>query len=138
MRPDPRHIDSFLSALEDPATVQFTAAPAHRTSFMVTSPDPTGTVATALAHAERLLAHSPGLAAEQALEILKAAPNHPVATLLLGKARRMTGDAEGAAKVLEALTNAQPNWAAAALESLHHAVRLSRRCRMPGAPLATT
>jgi len=49
----------------------------------------------------RLLESSPELAAEQAAEILKSAPNHPLATLLLGVARRVGGDAKTALQALE-------------------------------------
>jgi tetratricopeptide (TPR) repeat protein len=63
--------------------------------------DPVGTLATALAHAERLLAASPALAAEQAAEILKAVPQHPSALLILAAARRRLGDAKGALELLE-------------------------------------
>ena len=45
--------------------------------------EPVGSVQVALGHAARLLESSPVLAAEQASEILKAVPNHPLATLLL-------------------------------------------------------
>jgi hypothetical protein len=51
---------------------------------MTSTAEPTGTVDTALAHAKRLLLSNPRLAVEQAGEILKVAPNHPLATLLLG------------------------------------------------------
>lgn len=83
---------------------------------MTSSADPTGTVDTALAHTQRLLRNAPGLAAEQAAEILKVAPNHPLATLLLGAARRLGGDARGALQVLEPLAATQPHWAAAHYE----------------------
>lgn len=63
--------------------------------------DPVGTLATALAHAERLLATSPALAAEQAEEILKAVPQHPSALLILAAAKRRQGDAAGALALLE-------------------------------------
>ncbi|MGQ0383315.1 MAG: tetratricopeptide repeat-containing sulfotransferase family protein [Gammaproteobacteria bacterium] len=65
------------------------------------SQDPVGTLATALAHAERLLAATPALAAEQAEEILKAVPSHPSATLILAAARRRLGDPNGALELLE-------------------------------------
>jgi tetratricopeptide (TPR) repeat protein len=77
---------------------------------------PTGTIEQALAHARRLLDADPALAAEQAGEILRAAPNHPPATLLLGVARRVGGDAVSAVCILEHLVAAQPNWAAAHYE----------------------
>jgi tetratricopeptide (TPR) repeat protein len=70
---------------------------------MSRAPDPTGTVETALAHAERLLQDRPALAVAQAREILKVAPGHPVASRLLVDAYRslgdqlmMRGDAQGA------------------------------------------
>jgi len=63
--------------------------------------DPVGTLATALAHAERLLASSPALAAEQAEEILKVVPQHPSALLILAAAKRRQGDATGALALLE-------------------------------------
>jgi tetratricopeptide (TPR) repeat protein len=75
-----------------------------------------GTLAVALAHAARLLESSPKLAAEQAAEILKAAPNHPLATLLLGVARRAGGDANAALAVLEPLAALHPQWALAHYE----------------------
>jgi tetratricopeptide (TPR) repeat protein len=78
--------------------------------------DPTGTVETALAHAERLLRLDPALAAEQAGEILKVAPNHPPAMLLSASARRLSGDPAAALLVLEPLCAQQPNWAAAHYE----------------------
>jgi len=78
--------------------------------------EPVGTIDVALAHASRLLHSKPDLAAEQALEILKAAPGHPPATLLLGTARRLTGEIAQALQILEPLAQAQPNWAAAHYE----------------------
>jgi predicted Zn-dependent protease len=102
--------------------------------------EPTGSIDTALSHTGRLLQIDPVLAAEQAGEILKAMPNHPVALLLLGSARRLTGDHAGALTVLEPLASGQSKWAAAhyelglvlgdlgqpqaALAALHHAVAL--------------
>jgi tetratricopeptide (TPR) repeat protein len=58
----------------------------------------------------------PRLAAEQASEILKVVPGHPVASLLLGSARRVTGETDAALQILEQLTRTQPNWAAAHYE----------------------
>ena len=54
--------------------------------------EPVGSIEVALAHAARLLERDPVLAAEQATEILKAVPAHPSATLILGIARRASGD----------------------------------------------
>ena len=79
---------------------------------MTSSSEPVGSLDVALTHTARLLATEPALAAEQASEILKVAPGHPVATLLLGVARRAGGDAEAAARLLEPLSAAHPNWAA--------------------------
>lgn len=80
------------------------------------SPDPVGTLEVALAHTRRLLATQPALAAEQATEILNVVPGHPLASLLLGVARRRMGDVDGSATLLEALVAAQPNWAIAHYE----------------------
>ncbi len=51
-----------------------------------------GTVATALAHANRLLGANPSLAIEQALEILKVVPQQADARRLLSAAYRALGD----------------------------------------------
>jgi tetratricopeptide (TPR) repeat protein len=83
---------------------------------MNSSTEPTGTLEVALAHTKRLLDTNAAMAAEQAGEILKAAPNHPEATLLLGVARRRNGDAVGAMETLHALVASQPRWAAAHYE----------------------
>ncbi|HMH27891.1 MAG TPA: sulfotransferase [Steroidobacteraceae bacterium] len=78
--------------------------------------EPVGSVEVALAHATRLLDSNPVLAAEQAGEILKAVPAHPVAMLLLGVARRTGGDATGAADALSPLVAMHPQWALAHYE----------------------
>ena len=80
------------------------------------APDPVGTLETATRHAARLLERQPELAAEQATEILKAVPGHPPARLILGAARRASGDVRGALEVLEPLVASQPGWAAAHCE----------------------
>ena len=72
------------------------------------APGPVGTLEVALDHAARLLERDPGLAAEQAAEILRAAPRHPVALLLLARARRAAGDPLAALVILEPLAAAQP------------------------------
>ena len=74
--------------------------------------EPTGAVATAIAHARQMMGARPDLAEAQAAEILKAVPGHPEALLLAGQARRLQGDPTGARKVLEGLAAAQPQWAA--------------------------
>src|ERR1700732_2801163 len=68
---------------------------------MNSAAEPTGTIDIALTHARRLLEDNPVLAAEQAGEILKVVPNHPLATLLLAVARRLSGDAASARGMLE-------------------------------------
>jgi tetratricopeptide (TPR) repeat protein len=80
------------------------------------SEEPVGSIDVALAHASRLLDKNPALAAEQAGEILKIAPNQPVAMLLAATAQRMTGQNATALASLERLASMQPNWAAAHYE----------------------
>jgi tetratricopeptide (TPR) repeat protein len=83
---------------------------------MSATPDPVGTLDVALEHTARLLRQDPAMAAEQALEILKAVPGQPMAQLLLGVARRCAGEAAVAVQILTALTTQQPRWAAAHYE----------------------
>jgi predicted Zn-dependent protease len=78
--------------------------------------EPVGSVEVALRHATRLLETNPDLAAEQAGEILKAVPAHPPAMLLLGVARRSSGDAAAAFDVLGPLVAMHPQWALAHYE----------------------
>ena len=92
--------------------------------------EPVGSVEVALAHATRLLESSPVLAAEQASEILKAVPAHPLAMLLLGVARRSGGDATAAVDVLGPLVAMHPQWALAHYEL---ALALSALERNPAA-----
>jgi tetratricopeptide (TPR) repeat protein len=70
---------------------------------------PTGNLATALAHAGRLLEKRPALAEEQAREILNAVPGQPNALLLLAAARRAQSDDAGARDILLPLARTQPN-----------------------------
>ncbi len=79
-------------------------------------PQPLGSLEVALSHASRLLPVQPTLAAEQATEILKVVPGHPVAMLLLAVARRACGDATAALEGLQQLCIQQPRWAAAQYE----------------------
>ena len=83
---------------------------------MSATTEPTGTLEVALAHAAHLLETSPALAVEQALEILKAAPGHPAATLVLAAAQRRSGNPAAALQVLEPLLRAQSQWAVAHYE----------------------
>jgi hypothetical protein len=77
---------------------------------------PRGTLQAALAHAQRLLQTDPRLAAEQAGEILRLVPAHPIAMLLLGVARRGAGDVAGSLAALEPLVTMQRSSAAAHYE----------------------
>jgi Flp pilus assembly protein TadD len=65
-------------------------------------------LATALAHAARLLGPSPDLAEAQSREILKVAPDQPEARLLLAAALRRQGSAASALEILQALARAHP------------------------------
>ncbi|HVZ99322.1 MAG TPA: sulfotransferase [Caulobacterales bacterium] len=80
------------------------------------APQPTGSLVTALAHAERLLERDPMLALQQAGAILEAAPGHPAAQLIQGKALRLQGKVSEARVVLEALARAEPRAAQARFE----------------------
>ena len=62
----------------------------------------------ALSHAVKLLDSEPALAAEQADEILRVAPGHPMAQLIAGIAARRLGDAARALSLIEPLAAAQP------------------------------
>lgn len=76
----------------------------------------TGTLAVALAQAQRMLPSRPDLAEEQALEILKAIPGQPDGRLMLARALRLQGKSQDALGTLQGLTEAQPKMAAAHLE----------------------
>jgi tetratricopeptide (TPR) repeat protein len=77
---------------------------------------PLGSLEVALSHATRLLPAQPALAAEQATEILKVAPGHPLATLILAVAQRSCGDARAALERLRHLSREHPRWAQAHYE----------------------
>src|SRR5690242_5395228 len=74
----------------------------------MSSSEPSGTVAQALAQASRLMTADPAKAAEQARAILEAVPGQPQARLYLGMAMRRAGDAAGARDVLDVLAAEQP------------------------------
>jgi tetratricopeptide (TPR) repeat protein len=78
--------------------------------------EPVGTLEVALNHAGKLLTAEPALAAEQAREILQSVPGQPLATLILGAALRGCGDVPGSIAILDPLTLAHPNAAAAHYE----------------------
>ena len=75
---------------------------------MSTAAEPVGTLEVALAHASRLLAAKPALAAEQACEILKVVPRQPQAMLILGLARALAGDVDGSIDALTHAVSLQP------------------------------
>ena len=78
--------------------------------------EPVGTLDVALDHAARLLQRDPRLAAEQANEILKSAPGHPHARLILGAAHRIAGHTQWALDALEPLAKEQSRSAPVQLE----------------------
>jgi len=81
-----------------------------------TASEPVGTLDVALAHAAGLLKKDPHLAAEQAAEVLKAVPGHPMGRLVLGAAHRIAGKWQEALEVLEPLAREQPRSVAVQLE----------------------
>jgi predicted Zn-dependent protease len=83
---------------------------------MSAASDPVGSVDTALKHALRLIDARPDLAAEQAQEILRAAPAQPLALLILGSAHRRQQAAAAALAVLDPLVRTHPQWGAAYYE----------------------
>src|SRR5258708_25403428 len=70
--------------------------------------EPFGTLDVALAHATALLGKDPARAAQQAHEILKIVPSHPLARLVLGSAHRISGQTQDALAVLEPLARDPP------------------------------
>jgi predicted Zn-dependent protease len=76
----------------------------------------TGTLGQALQHTRRLLNVDPALAETQAGEILKVAPGHPIAQLLLSSAQRLQGRTAEAATGLQQLVEREPRAAAVRLE----------------------
>jgi len=77
----------------------------------------TTSIEAALAHASRLLAVNPLLAAEQAQEILNVIPEQPNALMLLALAEDKAGKPESAIARLRQVIQVQPGWAAAYFES---------------------
>jgi tetratricopeptide (TPR) repeat protein len=78
--------------------------------------DSSSGLGTALAHTRHLLEIDPRRAVEQANEILKVFPNQPLAVLLLGVARRATGETAAALASLEQLVADNPDSAVALYE----------------------
>lgn len=87
----------------------------------------TASIEAALAHALRLLDAQPALAAEQANEILAAAPGHPGAELLLGMAANAQGDFARAEAILDPLARGQPRSARTWLELARARIGAGRR-----------
>ncbi|HUY84343.1 MAG TPA: tetratricopeptide repeat protein, partial [Steroidobacteraceae bacterium] len=77
---------------------------------------PLGSIETALRHTARLLESDPQLAAQQAAEVLKVAPHHPLALAYLGAARRGVGDFAGALAILQPLVATHSHWGPAHYE----------------------
>ena len=77
---------------------------------------PTGTLEVAIKHAARLLDQDPSTAAEQAREIIKASPEHPMGDFLLAAAERRLGHYESAIAHLQQLIGKYPRWPAALIE----------------------
>jgi tetratricopeptide (TPR) repeat protein len=92
--------------------------------------EPSGSLATALAHAQRLLAADPRLAAEQARAILEAVPRHAGATLMLATALRLSDELEPALAVVDPLARALVN---APEVQLEHGLILARLGRTQAA-----
>ena len=95
-----------------------------------------GTLAHALENGRKLLGVKPALAEEQAREILKSIPGHPMATLLLASARRAQGDDAGARAILEPLARAHPRFGAGAIRTGIGAWRAGREPRGDFGPRA--
>jgi tetratricopeptide (TPR) repeat protein len=83
---------------------------------MANGPGSAGAFESALGQVAGLLASDPKAAAGRASALLKSRPDHPVATLYLGIARRLMGDLPGALRVLGALARHRPRWAPAHYE----------------------
>jgi predicted Zn-dependent protease len=77
---------------------------------------PTGSLELALAHAGRLLASDPRLAAAQANEILDVVHGHPPALLVLAASHNALGRHQAALDILSFLAATQPRWAMAHFE----------------------
>jgi tetratricopeptide (TPR) repeat protein len=84
---------------------------------MTDRPTESDPLQVALLEASQLLSTQPAQAAQRAQEILKAHQGHPHAALILGVARRIGGNLEGALQVLLPLARAQPGWAPPSYEA---------------------
>ncbi|HEU4652798.1 MAG TPA: tetratricopeptide repeat protein, partial [Steroidobacteraceae bacterium] len=77
---------------------------------------PLGTIDVAIKHATRLLDQDPQAAAEQAREIVKAAPHHAMGEFILAAAERRMGQNESAIQRLQKLIEKHPIWPSAHVE----------------------
>jgi len=75
---------------------------------MASQSDPTGSVATALAHARRLLGQQPDLALAQVREILRVVPRSADALMIAGEAHRAKREGEAATAAFRAAVAADP------------------------------
>lgn len=98
-----------------------------------TTAEPSGSLATALAHAKRLLAADPAMAVLQARAILEAAPRHAETTLVLATALRLADDPDAALEIVDPLARAFPTAPAVQLE---HGLVLARLGRTQAAVAA--
>ena len=95
-----------LLRARDPRGHRAAAARLHQ---MNATADPTGTLAVAMQHANRLLESQPMLAAEQAREILKVVPKHVPALFLLASALARAGRGDEAIAALRRTVELQPD-----------------------------
>jgi tetratricopeptide (TPR) repeat protein len=77
---------------------------------------PLGTLEVAIKHAARLLDQDPRAAADQAREIIKSSPAHPMGEFLLAAAERRLGQYDAAITRLQTLTQKHVLWPAALVE----------------------
>ena len=99
-----------------------------------TAPGPTGSLAVALAHAARLLASRPELAADQAREILAVVPASAEAWRLLGEALTRVGDEAGAEQAFAGQIQAsvqEPELQRAAAALLENRLAVAERMLRP-------
>jgi tetratricopeptide (TPR) repeat protein len=75
-----------------------------------------GSLSVALDHARRLLDSKPALAEHQAQEILRVLPENPEASLILGIAKRRSGDFGAARSAFDSLIAVRPHWPTAHYE----------------------
>lgn len=95
--------------------MQQTKGPEHETNVSAAA-EPVGTLEQALSHAMRLVNDRPQLAGEQADEILRRFPSHPIALLIKAMALRARGEIAEALAILEPLAASQPAAGAVHLE----------------------